>query len=96
MINTDMNQFIDYLNYGEEIDILYKGDKYLIEGYCNEDNNFHLFVYKYENGGNEADEMIYEIDSNISIKDCADKFLEAKIWNGKSFWEVEKEMEWID
>ena len=24
------------------------------------------------------------------------KFLEAKIWDGKCFWEVEKEMEWVD
>ena len=61
MINTDMNQFIDCLSYGEEIDILYKGNKYLIEGYCTEDKISHLFVYKYEEDGKEADEMIYEV-----------------------------------
>lgn len=25
-----------------------------------------------------------------------EKFLEAKIWDGKSFWEVEKELAWLD
>ena len=23
-------------------------------------------------------------------------FLEAKIWNGKSFWDVEQDIEWVD
>ena len=40
--------------------------------------------------------MIYEVESTNSVKECADKFLEAKIWDGKSFWEVESEMEWVD
>lgn len=96
MINTDMNQFMDCLSYGGEIDILYKGSKYLIEGYCTEDKIYHLFVYKYEENGKTEDEMIYEIESTNSVKECADQFLEAKIWDGKCFWEVEKEMEWVD
>jgi len=25
-----------------------------------------------------------------------EKFLKAKIWDGKSFWEVEKELTWLD
>lgn len=25
-----------------------------------------------------------------------EKFLKAKIWDGKSFWEVEKELAWLD
>lgn len=96
MINTDINQFMDCLSYGEEIDILYEGKKYLIEGYVTEDKVAHLFVYKYEENGKSADEMIYEVESPNSVKECADKFLEAKIWDGKSFCEVEKEMEWVD
>ena len=96
MINTDMNQFLDCLNYGEEIDILYKGDKYFIEGYYSDDKVAHFIVYKYSEDGNDVHEMIYETTSDNKIKDCADNFLEAKIWDGKSFWEVESEMEWID
>ena len=23
-------------------------------------------------------------------------FLEARIWNGKSFWDAEQDMEWVD
>ena len=25
-----------------------------------------------------------------------EKFLKAKIWDGKSFWEVEKDLAWLD
>lgn len=25
-----------------------------------------------------------------------ESFLEAKIWNGKSFWDVEQDIEWVD
>ena len=81
MINTDMNQFMDYLNYGGEIDILYRGSKYLVEGYRNEDKLFHLFVYKYEENGKEADEMIYEVESSNSVKECADNLINIKFRN---------------
>jgi hypothetical protein len=27
---------------------------------------------------------------------CIEAFEDAKIWGGKSFWDVENEMEWVD
>ena len=96
MINADMNSFLESINYGEEVDILYKNSKYLIGGYYDEDKSAHLYVLRYEENGKDVHEIIYETSSQNKIKDCADKFLKEKIWEGKGFWDVEREMEWID
>ena len=33
---------------------------------------------------------------NPTEETLREKFLKAKIWDGKSFWEVEKELTWLD
>jgi hypothetical protein len=38
---------------------------------------------------------IYSVTKK-SISECLVAFQEAKIWNGKSFWEVEQDIEWVD
>lgn len=68
---------------------VYKGTKYFLEGLCiNGTNKLYLFEIK----ENEA-EYSWSVSGN---KYPVDSFLDEKIFNGKTFWEVEQDIEWVD
>ena len=108
MIKNEREQFLDTGWYSEAT-IYYKGKIYWCEGYT-KDNQFTFFVNSWE--ADIVDEHYYKskIDTEgqlIDFKeiysitnadmDYAKKlFLEAKIFDGKSFWEVEPELKWIE
>lgn len=91
MINGDAREFIDGLYYGDERFFIYKGNKYFIQGFC-EDGEHVLEIYVIENENNDfhwkasAKNNVYPVD----------EFENAKIFNGKNFWEIESEIEWVD
>ena len=87
--NGNVNEFVDHIYYGDELWFIYKGKKYFLEGWTN-NNRLDLCLYEMnENGAEyrwEGDEKHYPVD----------KFLKAEIWDGKSFWDAEQDMEWVD
>ena len=91
MINGDVNEFIDGLYYGDERIFLYHGKKYFIQGYgVNKIPTLFLSTweppsddYLWKQGG---DEHNYPVE----------QFLQAPLFDGKTFWEVEQEIEWVD
>lgn len=89
MKNGDVHEFVDNIHYGDELWFLYDGKKYFLEGLCNHGTP-DLFLYEMVDGGKDyswkGTPKHYPVEA----------FLEAKIWNGKSFWEVEQDMEWLD
>lgn len=91
MINGDVNEFIDGLHYGDERFFLYDGNKYFLQGY-RVDNKPMLELYVIENPAVDFEWRTISHDSQYPVE----KFENAKIFNGKSFWEVEKEIEWVD
>lgn len=91
MINGNASEFIDGLYYGDERFFIYSGNKYFLQGYC-ENETFNLELYIIENPDNNFEWHA----SSQSKYDLVNKFEKAKIFNGKSFWEVEKEIEWVD
>lgn len=110
MINANLSQFLD-TGWFSEATIYYKGYTYWCEGGFDKsmNNKFHFFVYKYravvfdeiytkrliENDDVVDYSTVLDIygDSEQEVKEI---FLNAKIWDGKSFWEVEKELAWYD
>ena len=42
------------------------------------------------------DHIVWETVFPEGVGFPAEEFLKAKIWDGKSFWEVEEEIEWVD
>lgn len=42
-----------------------------------------------------SEQYIWEI-KNLSLEVCYNEFTNAKIFEGKTFWEVEKEIELVD
>ena len=89
MKNGNVNEFVDHIYYGDELWFLYKDTKYFLEGLCiNGESKLYLFEMK-ENGA----EYSWPVSGH---RYPAESFLNAKLFDGKSFWEIEKEVEWVD
>ena len=80
MINGSAEEFIKWLHYGDERFFLYNGNKYFIQGYFKE-NKPMLELY-----------ILESPDNNYPVAE----FENAEIFDGKTFWEVEKDIEWVD
>lgn len=105
MINANLDQFLD-TGWFNEATLYLNGYTYWCEGYWKQglEKPMHFFVYKYEA---EVINKIYTKPKNEKYKtvfdvwgygedDVKELFLKAKIFDGKSFWEVEKEIAWYD
>ena len=91
MLNGDVNEFIDGLYYGDERIFLYKGEKYFIQGLTIDGKNKLLL----DRWNPPAEDYIWQAESKRGSF-CVEKFLQAPIFDGKTFWEVEQEIEWVD
>lgn len=110
MVNGKLNQFLD-TGWHHEAELFYQGHLYWCEGsWKNDSHIFDFFVcrWKAENVDNvlyrsyaTSENKYYEYCILLEMEgDDPDKikqdFLKAKIFDGKSFWEVEKEIIWMD
>ena len=88
MINGDVNKFVDGLHYGDEMEFMYKEQKFFIEGLYI-DGKYSLLMWRMEPLGDgiwqRSGEDAYPVE----------EFLNAPLWNGRTFWEAEGEMEWV-
>ncbi len=109
MINANLNQFLDTGWYSEST-IYLNGHIYWCEAQCCEQSNITTFFVDKWEASNE-DDLYYHsmLESDGSLKwervlEITDsdldriklKFLEAPIFDGKSFWQVEKQLAWLD
>lgn len=91
MINGNVNEFIDNLSCGEELIFIYGKQKFFLQGY-KENGKFTLFLDRWEPPSDDyvwigvGDEKHYPVE----------KFLSAKLWDGRDFWSAESEIEWTD
>lgn len=92
MINGDVNEFVDGLYYGDERWFRFNGIKYFIEGWVKE-GLFSLLLYQMELDQGYVWEKTEPVAER---KEVVDAFLTDKIFDGKSFWEVEKDITWIE
>ena len=93
MKDGDVNDFIDHSTY-EEVAVMYEGNKYFFRGLI-WDSSIAKFVYEIEYWGDKITETVYRATAE-SADECMKQFLSAPIIDGKSFWELEKDMEWIE
>ena len=95
MINGNVNEFLDELTY-EDHYVLYKGKKYFFNGcQCQFDSN-HKVISATIGVYNFSDNKELASFTENSIVACIDALSSAKLFDGKSFWDVEAKMEWID
>jgi len=82
--------FFEKLYGGEEIIFVVQKSKYFIQGYY-KDGLYHMNFQKWE----PVQQLLWET-SKSNMADCAEEFLESPVIDGKTFWEVENEIEWVD
>ncbi|MBR1747699.1 MAG: hypothetical protein IJ735_05775 [Clostridia bacterium] len=95
MINGNVNEFVDGLYYGDERWFLFRNRKYFIQGWI-ENNNFSLALDQVEPDTKKAGYLwIYtnHKDKKDQVVEC---FLTANLFDGKTFWEIENEIIWVD
>lgn len=95
MTTEEINRFVDSMTWEDSTVRLY-GKIYWCLGLArNPDGKVYIQVF-------EADPETYEAVRDLlsygsdSRDDCMKHFIEDKYWDGKSFWEVAPDMEWID
>ncbi len=91
MINGDINEFMDKLLGGEELIYTYNGNKYFSQGY-NEDNGEYVFELQL---WEPEVKLLWQV-SGKDKQNSLSAFLKEPLFEGKTFWEVEKEIEWVD
>ncbi len=91
MIDGNPNEFIDGLHYGDERFFMFHGRKYFVQGYFEEGRPM-LEVYIFEPPDNDFKWEAFSSDKHYPVE----AFENAKIFDGKSFWEVENEIQWVD
>lgn len=91
MINGDINDFIEKLTYGDEIIFTYHGKKYFIQGF-ETDGKLTLYLDLWEPPGEDYVWVGVGTDKNYPVEE----FLSAPIWDGRTFMEIESEVEWVD
>ena len=92
MINGNIDAFLDALACGEELLLRYRGVKYFVQGWTNEDGTAHLECWPYE----RPDKPYLWVRDGDAMASNAAAFLAAKLWDGRPFVEAEAEMEWVD
>lgn len=91
MINGDAKEFVEGLYYGDERFFRYNRNKYFIQGYF-ENKKPLLELYILEPIDDDFRWQAISKNNNYPVEE----FENAKIFEGKSFWEIEKDIEWID
>lgn len=90
MDRDEKNYFFEKLYGGEEIIFIVQKKKYFVQGY-HKNGLYHMNLQEWE----PVQQLLWETQKS-NMAECAEEFLEISIFNGKTFWEVENEIEWVD
>ena len=89
MKNGNILEFIDHINYGDELWFLYNNTKYFLEGWL-ENEKPELVLYELKENGNEycwkGDKNNYPVEA----------FLADPVFAGKTLMEIEQDITWVD
>lgn len=91
MFGNDLNDFIEDLYHNPEKEIVYSGQRYMVEGFVNDTGELYtLEVYIIGNGCKE----LFSYTSKMR-HECIEAFEKAKIFDGRTIYEAEKDIEVI-
>ena len=92
MKKDEITEFMDKLYYGEEIVFELGGTKYFIQGWKEKETCIMVLDTVSEN---RFQGYLWQYQAK-SMKDCADAFLSAPIWDGKDFLQIQDSVIWSD
>lgn len=91
MKNGNLSEFVDGLYYGYEMLFEYDGTKYFIQGWTHNGKCYMFLDVPYK----KSADYLWKYEA-LTMRECADAFLNEKLWNGKTFYDVERDIMWID
>lgn len=91
MINGSLDDFIDGLYYGQEMLFVFKGQRFFVQGWV-KDGRAEMNVQLPDS---QDAPYVWQCDAE-KMSECAERFLDAALWDGRRFYDVENEITWID
>ena len=91
VINGKVSEFVDHIHYGDELIFRFHGREYFLQGFLADDGVLTLYLDRWQPPTDDYIWVGRGDDANNPVED----FLCASIWEGKSFWDIEQESEWI-
>ena len=85
MKGKTLRQFIDDLYYNAETEFIFNNKKYIISGWLNEDNTYTVALYSIEENSRELFSC-----TSCSRQEVVETFEAAKIFDGRTIYDVEK------
>ena len=93
MINQDVYDFLNQIFCDWKF--AYKDHTYFFDGYSDKNGStLHVYKWKTDDPSGLVEEDI--VFNNSTMDECKRDFLASKIFDGKTFWEVQDEMEYVD
>lgn len=95
MIDGNAYDFLDKLYY-EDHYVIYNNEKYFFNG-CQSriSPDGKVMSVRLEIYNLSTDKTVFSV-TKASASECIEALEDALIWNGKSFWDIEKFMKWVD
>lgn len=95
MKGGNVNEFIDRTTY-EECAVIYKGIKYFFHGimFDKAKGEYTYVIDVWDNDGNYERTVFSQ--TTASVEKCLELAQNEPIFEGKTFWEAESDMEWVD
>jgi hypothetical protein len=84
MRGKNLSEFIDSLYINPEMEIEYSNKKILISGYRDDDN---CYVLRVDTITTSSEQIFFA--KNADVQKCVDAFEVAKIFDGKTIYEIE-------
>lgn len=96
MVDGNVNEFIDNLTMQDEM-VRYNGHLYYFYGiqYNSRKKVYYARIDRFGESIHQFEEEVYYYESP-DISDCLEHLLSDKYWNGKTFYEVQGSMRWVD
>lgn len=92
MIGGNPKGFINRIYSCQDTVFIYKGIKYWFQDYMPDKNSVHMEIFQSQP---PSDNNLWEYNGN-SISDGQPAFLDAPIFDGKTFREAESDISWVD
>lgn len=92
MINGNPGEFIDRIYSCQDTIFVFNGIKYWFQGYTLPGGTVHMEVSQYQ----PVSENCLWTHNGETIEECHEAFLVAPMFGGKTFWEAEENIEWVD
>ena len=95
MKGGNVSEFIDKTTY-EECAVMYNGVKYFFHGiiYNKEKNEYSYVIDVWDDNGNYV-KTVFDKTAD-SIEKCLALAQNEPVFQGKTFWEAEQNMEWVE